>query len=755
MNDGPVASKEMYDYFSELSRQKDICYTVAQQARMIGIDPEPFVEIPQAEDLASRVEELLHDYDVRGVAEDIRRLTSEYKNRELVSLMVAKEMAHRPAESTEKALERAIRVGLAVLTEGILVAPLEGIADVKVQRNNDGTEFVDLLFAGPIRAAGGTAQAMSVLIADVVRRELNLGRYTPTDQEIARFDEEIPLYKQSQHLQYSPTSQEIDLIVRNCPIMIDGEGTEDIEISGFRDLPRIETNHVRGGACLVIAEGLCQKAAKLKKHVDTLKIDGWDFIGKYLEAHAPAKSTEEEEDAKTVQPKDTYLMDIVAGRPIFGHPSKAGGFRLRYGRARTAGLAALAFSPASMYAMEEFMAIGTQLKTERPGKACVVTPCDQLEGPIVLLDNGDLVYCATKDEVQEIRKRIMSIIDSGEVLIPFGEFCENNQKLVPPGYCIEWHREELKSKGAVPEDWKEPTYARAREMSIDLGVPLHPRYNLFWSDFDVPALSRLRDYIAENGSFDTGNISIPFEKEIKKTLENLGALHRFRNGRIAITDRYGKPILDCLGLSVCDGKIVKKRDFGGETALEAVSSAAGIEVRDRGGTRIGMRMGRPEKADAREMTPSVHSLFPVGMDMDANREIMSAIASSRKSTSSTRSSNTDIQLEVGARRCTKCGKVTWRSWCRECHAHAAYDPKHRSSNQTGGARTMPVNLDEELAAACELIGESRPKALKCVKGLTSKKKVPEALEKGILRAKNGVTTYKDGTVRYDMTDIPL
>jgi DNA polymerase II large subunit len=33
--------------------------------------------------------------------------------------------------------------------------------------------------------------------------------------------------------------------------------------------------------------------------------------------------------------------------------------------------------------------------------------------------------------------------------------------------------------------------------------------------------------------------------------------------------------------------------------------------------------------------------------------------------------------------------------------------------------------------------------------------VPEPLEKGILRAKHGVYVFKDGTVRYDMTDIPV
>lgn len=68
---------------------------------------------------------------------------------------------------------------------------------------------------------------------------------------------------------------------------------------------------------------------------------------------------------------------------------------------------------------------------------------------------------------------------------------------------------------------------------------------------------------------------------------------------------------------------------------------------------------------------------------------------------------------------------------------------------------MPVDLDAELTAACERLGERKPKVLRCVPALRSKKKVPEALEKGILRAKNDLVVNKDGTIRYDMTDIPL
>ena len=83
MTGGPACSEEMQAYFSELSRKNEECYDIARKARSMGFDPMTDVEIPQAEDLASRVEKLLADYHVEGVAEDIRRLTAEYGNREL------------------------------------------------------------------------------------------------------------------------------------------------------------------------------------------------------------------------------------------------------------------------------------------------------------------------------------------------------------------------------------------------------------------------------------------------------------------------------------------------------------------------------------------------------------------------------------------------------------------------------------------------------------------------------------------------
>ncbi|NLL94209.1 MAG: DNA polymerase II large subunit [Thermoplasmatales archaeon] len=738
----------MEEYFRELAEKNGECYAVARRARSRGRDPEVNVEIPQAEDLASRVEKLLDGYGVEGIAEVIRKLTKEHNNREVVSLLVAREMAKKKDdESIEKAIDRAVRAGLAVLTEGILVAPLEGIADTKLKTNSDGSTYVDLLFAGPIRAAGGTGQAMSVLIADVVRRELGIGKYVPTEEEIERFHEEIDLYKQAQHLQYLPTKEEIRLIVGNCPVCIDGEGTERIEISGYRDLPRIETNRVRGGAVLVLAEGLCQKATKIQRHVRALGLEGWDFIDEYVRMRGFGEGDESGE--RVLAPSSGYLADIVAGRPIFGHPSKVGGFRLRYGRARTCGLAALAFSPASMYLLDEFPALGTQVKTERPGKACVVTPCDTIEGPIVLLRNGSVVQCNTVEEALEAKPNVREIIDCGEILVPFGEFCENNHFLVPCGYPLEWHKLELERKGGLPDDWENPTWERALEMSAEMGVPLHPAHNLFWSDVPVERLSSLRDYLLANAKYD-GTLRMPKDPAQKRTLEDLGAIHVVKDGDIII-DRYAKPILGCLGLAPGTAGVVEARPFTGEDSLSAVGSALGAEVRARAMTRIGARMARPEKAKERKGPPVVHGLFPVSNEPGYRKEINKAISESNLKSNLRVRGEPLITLEVGRRRCPGCGAATFRTWCRDCGDHTRFETSGSGFDRT----TMDVNLSSELADAVSNLGMPAPNEIRVLDNLPSKDRTPEPLEKAILRAAHGLAVYRDGTIRYDMTDIPL
>ncbi|TLZ59667.1 MAG: hypothetical protein E6K16_07165, partial [Methanobacteriota archaeon] len=64
----PVSSDAIRRYFAALEAGADACYRIASDARRRGFDPSLEVEIPKTQDLASRVEELLRDWDVAGVA---------------------------------------------------------------------------------------------------------------------------------------------------------------------------------------------------------------------------------------------------------------------------------------------------------------------------------------------------------------------------------------------------------------------------------------------------------------------------------------------------------------------------------------------------------------------------------------------------------------------------------------------------------------------------------------------------------------
>lgn len=762
-----AVSEDMQKYFLNLQEEIDNCYDLAGQARKKGLDPELEVEIPQATDLAARVEELVGP---KGIADEIRKATKKIGNRELVSLEISKKIVKDKKYSFKnpgEAIDQAVRTGLAILTEGVLVAPLEGIADVKLGKNNDGTEFVDLYFSGPIRSAGGTGQAMSVLIADVVRRELKIDKFKPTTGEIERLKEEIPLYKRAQHLQYTPNVGEIDRIVKNCPICINGEGTEDVEVTGYRDLPRVDTNRLRGGACLVIAEGLCLKAPKLLKHVKKLKLRGWGFLDVFVNKGKKEESEEEKKSTPEITPSKKYIGEVIAGRPVFSHPSRKGGFRLRYGRSRTAGLASTSINPVSMFLLDEFIAVGTQLKMERPGKATIGTACNEIEGPVVLLNNGDLVELKS---VQQIDKcRIKEIIDVGEILIPFGEFAENNSLLPDASYSYEWWIQELQKKLGVKTeeydfehvikadketqvkinkkfdsevDLKEPSWVDAYKISETYDVAIHPFYNLFWHDMSIQELIFLSDFISKNGRIVDEKLVISDDEKIKDILVELCALHKKKNDEL-IVGRHSTSLIRGCGLDKKDGEVVEterkkllEKIEPDENILDLVSKLSGFKVKARSPYRIGTRMGRPEKAAERKMRPPPHVLFPLGHSGGNQRLINKAMQ------------KPSIEFEAGVRTCPKCGKKTYKMFC-DCGNHTIVNENNRIERIT-------ISLSDEIRKVKKNIKERvLPDTIKGVIGTLSAHKTPEMLEKGILRAKHDVSVFKDGTIRFDMTDAPL
>jgi DNA polymerase II large subunit len=717
-------------YFRAIEAEVDRAYSVAERARAEGYDPELHPEIPRAQDMAMRVEKLLAHLGLEGISEEIRRLASEFP-REEVAVRIARRLAGDVARggTVESRVDTALRVGLAILTEGILVAPLEGLAEVHVRDGPDGP-YVELYYAGPIRAAGGTAQALSVLLADIVRRDLGLAAYRPERAEVERYQEEIPLYKYYQHLQYVPTADEIALVVRNVPVAISGEATEgDAEVSAFRNLPRVPTNGIRGGACLVIAEGLCQKAAKIRKVVEKLGLDGWGFLAE-LGHH-----TTDEEENRT--PK--YLQDSVGGRPVLAHPGQPGGFRLVYGRARTTGLAACAVNPATMTVLQHFVAIGTQVKLEYPGKATAMAVCDTVDGPIVELDDGTVTALHEVGRATELLPRIRRIVDLGELLVSYGEFLENNRPLVPGAYSLDWHVAELEAAGADAAAAAPRTYDEAVRGSLQFRVPLHPRWLLFWHDLAPAEIRALSERVEQVGRWVDGALELPADPAWHEPLVRLG----FLMGPVAPDRWRGEPdasaaLLGGLGLVPVEGPLVRRGalDPLDTDPLDYVSRLAGVTVRARGPSRVGGRVGRPEKAYQRTMEPNVHALFPVGTAGGPTRSVPEAAR---------RSLREGVKVDLGVRVCPSCHRSSVWTRC-VCGTHT--EPDGRTVSEA-----LPVaRIWSEAVARLRL---PHAPVVKGVKGLTSPGKVPEPIEKGILRASHQVSVYQDGTARFDLTDLPL
>ena len=192
---GPVSSVRIQTYFKDIKDRLEKVYTVAQKARAKGLDPEPKVDIPLAVSIADRVEALIGSTTPniigKGIPKRISELEKEYGPGDWrVALKIAEEIATEKFckfDSQLKAIATGIRTGLAYTTQGVVSAPLEGLAEIKFRKRKDGKDYLSIYFGGPIRGAGGTQQAVSILIADYVRKKCNVAPYDPTPDEIKRY----------------------------------------------------------------------------------------------------------------------------------------------------------------------------------------------------------------------------------------------------------------------------------------------------------------------------------------------------------------------------------------------------------------------------------------------------------------------------------------------------------------------------------------------------------------------------------------
>jgi len=809
--------QDYLEYQISILEQVNKLFTLIQKARERGYDVTNNIEPKIAYDLSDRVAKM-HDIDI---SDRLRALLS-HTSKEKAALKIAEEIALGEYGSGDlrTRLENAVRVSLAVVTEGVTVAPLQGISDVQIKDNKDGSKYLSISFAGPIRSAGGTEAALTMLIADQVRKVSGLDKYQANsfDDETGRFIEELRLYEREVgNFQFKILDEDIHNCISNLPVELDGVDTDPVELVIHRGLKRIQTNRVRGGALRVMNDGLIGRSRKLLKLVDTLNLEGWDWLGKL-------KGAIQTGDDDTVTHR---MSEVITGRPVLSMNKNIGGFRLRYGRCFNTGFATIGIHNTIPILLDNAVVVGTQIKMDVPGKASTIALIDTIEAPIVKLNDGTVLQINTKEQAQNLKSQIIKILYLGDILISYGDFLENNAQLLPASYVEEiWALELFEKIKEIQEIDKKsdnlnynklvnfylnpfttiPSIEEALKISIQFNIPLHPRYSFYWESINVKEFLFLRNILLSNivDKYSKLTFEFLYNSNLKIIFEKLGVFHSINTTEqtIILLDRSQTislfflcipeiqplyflnndfptdiSISELFNLLIKDNYIfdsknkintIIENNDDNYKVIELINFISNIKIRPKFSSSISVRVGRPEKAAERKMKPPIHVLFPVGNKGGPMRDIIKA--SNSFSFYSDKSNRFCLKCNIPSlgTKCIYCNTSTpIKIICKVCKVESLEisldtinDDKRKNKcikcgNECKTFSPIQFPLKSILEKAEMKLGFKITSPLKGVKSLMGKDKEAEPIEKGILRQKYGLSVFKDGTIRFDATNEPL
>lgn len=738
--------------FDDFKKNVEKIYMISNEARSRGLDPEDFVESPIALSMAEKVISLIATIYPQisscGIDERILNLEKEYgKLNPTVVFKIAEEVAEQKFckfNNLIDAMDAGIRIGFGYITLGVVSSPIEGYTGIKIGKRLDGGEYIIANFSGPIRSAGTTASCLVLIIIDFLREKFGFLKYDPTNEEIERVYAELYDFdSRVTNLQYMPTSQETLFIAKNLPIQIAGDPSEKLEVSNFKNLDRVDTNYLRSGVCLVLGEGLSQKAAKGFRLLNQarnngISCSGFDWLNEYIKIHEKnilGKGAEDE--------TPTYIKDLVAGRPVFSHPSRSGGFRFRYGRGRNSGFSSVCVHPATMAVTDNFIAIGSQLKLEKPTKGCTVSVCDSIEGPIVRLKNGSVRQLFDKNEAEKLYSDIDEIIYLGDILFPYSDVLNRNVNLIKPGYVEEWWREELAEK-VISSQPSVISLDLAVEFSEKYGISLYPRFIFYWKEISKIQLREVVEFLRQP-------LNVNRKLSMERSLGLLGVCFKVVEERIVIDEKVMRALLLNLG-------DLDDFNFNGDDVLEIVNRNSKFSIRDKSGDFIGARMGRPEKAKVRKIQGSPNSLFPVGSE-GGRLKTMQAAYSAGKVTSNFSLFYCDkCGTDTVFRKCEKCSGVCKQKYYFKDIGESFFELNNGNSRFVGTPYSYrEIDFRKYFDGAVDnlFMREDVPEVVKSIRRTFSGESVIERIEKGILRAKYNLQVNKDGTIRFDATELAL
>ncbi len=342
-----------------------------------------------------------------------------------------------------------------------------------------------------------------------------------------------------------------------------------------------------------------------------------------------------------------------------------------------------------------------------------------------------------------------------------------------------------------------PTIEMALELSKKYSLALHPAYLFYWNEISpsefISFLNEIKkiNYIFENNEFI---FQFP-SKNLKRNFEVLGIEHSILKKKIEeiksedeayvieLDNLNSKMFLLNLGLEL---KFEKEKYLKRLEYLELISknnlskklneilSIESLEIRDKGGTYIGARMGRPEKAKMRKQfndEVNSHGLFPVGEGVNKTTQDLKT-GEEKIENFQNRSKNLINLFDVGnveenfrIYHCEKCQKEIIYPKCPECNSlgiQKFFEKRSgielRTENENSvWYKKIKIDLNSIEKDLRKILGSNieYPKHVKGISETINKHHTTEHISKAFLRALNNVYVNKDGTIRYDMIEMGL
>jgi len=628
-------------------------------------------------------------------------------------------------KSNLQLIEIGIRLALAIQVEGVSSSPEEGLKEVKEIINLDGSIGIELIFTGCIRGAGSSSQLICLIVADYLRLKFGYAKYLVEDDEIERYVIEIFKFSKIHPRQKQPSSDQIKYIVKNCSICISGDPSEIPEVDSFKFLRRITTPRIRGGLCLVITEGIMLKWRKADKMLTPFKMkQQWRWI--YGMNQFSSLSTE--------KIQASYLESILAGRPLLSLDNSKGSLRLRIGRAINTGLGMAGISPITCR-LFGFLNVGTQLKTSYPGKALGVAIVDSIEGPTVLLRNKTIIKLTSIKQVDDLYSNIVKIVDAGEILIGVGEFIQNNLSIPALDNCDDIFFDECRQKNLqIPNLNNEETII---QFCIKHDLTLLSRFSPLIFNEDSALYTAFRQEYLTNG----------FSKNLYSYLEYYAIEHD------TIRVKYPK-ILD-LFLNIT-GPSSKSYT----SPLAYLSETCSLKFRLKGTITIGARMGRVESTSICTLKPKAHWLMHPGSGSNYDLSRTSTVQSIIDILG-----DRSLKLKLKCFRCNVCNLITYKlKHCNQrtkkvayCRGIREYTDDYSLVSKTeidNATQYFEYPFKKEIASTCQYLHQGLNGAIK-IQTKDKGCKYIEPFSRGYLRAKYDLSTFKDGTCRFNSSNAVL